>query len=123
MLRILHDLDSRLTDGGKVVSPTHRLHFTPQKHLFSAFGTHFCYKIPHAPLTKMYHYEINCSDCFRQHNLCTDILCVICYMFWPFVHHQVCTFNVDYNTTSTLVSVYSGYVIHCGAMLPCSRQC
>jgi hypothetical protein len=25
-------LDNRLTDGGKVVSPTHRPHFTPQKH-------------------------------------------------------------------------------------------
>jgi hypothetical protein len=25
-------LDNPLTDGGKVVSPTHRPHFTPQKH-------------------------------------------------------------------------------------------
>jgi hypothetical protein len=32
MLRIPHYLDNRLTDGGKVVSPTHRPHFTPQKH-------------------------------------------------------------------------------------------
>jgi hypothetical protein len=37
-----HCLDSRLTDGGKVVSPTHRPHSTPQKHYFSASGTHFC---------------------------------------------------------------------------------
>jgi hypothetical protein len=29
-------LDSRLTDGGEVVSPTHLPHFTPQKHYFSA---------------------------------------------------------------------------------------
>jgi hypothetical protein len=35
-------LDSRLTDGGKVVSPTHRPRSTPQKHYFSAFGPHFC---------------------------------------------------------------------------------
>jgi hypothetical protein len=35
MLRIAHFLDSRLTDGGEVVS------ITPQKHYFSASGTHF----------------------------------------------------------------------------------
>jgi hypothetical protein len=33
MLRIPHCLDSRLTDGGWVVSPTHRPHSTPQKDL------------------------------------------------------------------------------------------
>jgi hypothetical protein len=31
MLRIPHCLDNRLIDGGKVVSPTHQPHFTPQK--------------------------------------------------------------------------------------------
>jgi hypothetical protein len=40
MLRIPHSIDSRLTDGGKVVSPTHWPHSTPQKHYFYAFGTH-----------------------------------------------------------------------------------
>jgi hypothetical protein len=30
MLRIPHFLDIRLTDGGKVVSPTHRYHFPSQ---------------------------------------------------------------------------------------------
>jgi hypothetical protein len=30
MLKIPHGLDNRLTDGGKVVSPTHPPHFTPQ---------------------------------------------------------------------------------------------
>jgi hypothetical protein len=34
MLRIPHCLDNRLTDGGKVVSPTHPPHFTPQKHYY-----------------------------------------------------------------------------------------
>jgi hypothetical protein len=34
MLRIPHCLDSQLTDGGKVVSPTHQPHFTPQKHYY-----------------------------------------------------------------------------------------
>jgi hypothetical protein len=29
-------------DGGKVVSPTYQLRSTPQKHYFSASGTHFC---------------------------------------------------------------------------------
>jgi hypothetical protein len=29
-------------NGGKVVSPTHPLHFTPQKHYFYVSGTHFC---------------------------------------------------------------------------------
>jgi hypothetical protein len=43
MLRIPHCLDSRLTDGGKVASPTHQPHFTPQKHYyFYVSGTHFC---------------------------------------------------------------------------------
>jgi hypothetical protein len=45
MLRIPHCLDNRLTDGGKVVSPTHRPQFTPQKHYyFYVSGTHFCYR-------------------------------------------------------------------------------
>jgi hypothetical protein len=42
MLRIPRCLDSRLTYGGEVVSPMHQPHFTPQKHYFSASGTHFC---------------------------------------------------------------------------------
>jgi hypothetical protein len=28
------DLDNRLINGGMIVSPTHRPHFTPQKHDF-----------------------------------------------------------------------------------------
>jgi hypothetical protein len=42
MLRIPHYLDNRLTDGGKVVRPTHQLLSTPQKHHFSASFTNFC---------------------------------------------------------------------------------
>jgi hypothetical protein len=42
MLRIPHCLDRQLTDGAKFVSPTHRPHFTPQKHYFSVSSTHFC---------------------------------------------------------------------------------
>jgi hypothetical protein len=34
MLTIPHCLDNRLIDGGKVVNPTHRPHFTPQNHYF-----------------------------------------------------------------------------------------
>jgi hypothetical protein len=45
MLRIPHCLDSRLTDGGKVVRPKHRLRSIPQKHYFSAFDSHFCYRL------------------------------------------------------------------------------
>jgi hypothetical protein len=37
MLRIPHCLGNRLIDGGKVVSPTHQPHFTPQKHFFLVF--------------------------------------------------------------------------------------
>jgi hypothetical protein len=37
MLRIPHCLDSRLTDGGTVVSPAHRPHFTPHKHFWYSF--------------------------------------------------------------------------------------
>jgi hypothetical protein len=41
--RIPHCLDNHLIDGGKVVSPTHRPHFTPQKHyFFNVSGTDFC---------------------------------------------------------------------------------
>jgi hypothetical protein len=41
MLKIPHCLDSRLTDGGKVVSPTHRLRSTTQKHYFFCFWYSF----------------------------------------------------------------------------------
>jgi hypothetical protein len=40
-LRIPHCLDNRLIDGGKVVSPTHQPHFTPQKHFFLCFRYSF----------------------------------------------------------------------------------
>jgi hypothetical protein len=42
MLRIPHCLDSRLTDGGKIVSPANRQRSTRQKLYFSASGIHFC---------------------------------------------------------------------------------
>jgi hypothetical protein len=46
MLRIPHCLDNRLTDGGKVVSPRHPPHFTPQKHdYFYVSGIHFSYRL------------------------------------------------------------------------------
>jgi hypothetical protein len=45
MSRIPHCIDNRLTDGGKVVGPTHRQHFISQQHSFSASGTHFCYRL------------------------------------------------------------------------------
>jgi hypothetical protein len=45
MLRIPHCLNNRFTDGGKVVSPTHRPLSTPQKYYFSASGTHFCWRL------------------------------------------------------------------------------
>jgi hypothetical protein len=45
MLRIPRFLDSRLTDGGKVVSLTYRPRSAPQKHYFSAPGTHFRYRL------------------------------------------------------------------------------
>jgi hypothetical protein len=44
MLKIPHCQDSRLTDGGKVVSPKHPPHSTPQKH-FSVSGTRFCLRL------------------------------------------------------------------------------
>jgi hypothetical protein len=42
---IPHCLDNRLTDGGKVVSPTHRQRFIPQKHYMYASHTHFCWRL------------------------------------------------------------------------------
>jgi hypothetical protein len=45
MLRIPYCLDTLLTDGGKAVSLTHRQRSTPQKHYFSASGTHFCWRL------------------------------------------------------------------------------
>jgi hypothetical protein len=41
MLGIPHCLDNRLMDGGRVVGPTHRPHFAPQKHFFVS-GIHYC---------------------------------------------------------------------------------
>jgi hypothetical protein len=35
-------LDTRLTDGGEVVSPTHRPSTTPQQNCFPTSDTHFC---------------------------------------------------------------------------------
>jgi hypothetical protein len=40
MLMIPHCIENLFTDGGKVVSPTHRPLSTPQKCYFSASGTH-----------------------------------------------------------------------------------
>jgi hypothetical protein len=46
MLRIPHCLDHRITDGGKVVIPTHQLPFTPHEHYyFSVSGTYFYYRL------------------------------------------------------------------------------
>jgi hypothetical protein len=45
MLRFPHCLDSRLTDGGKFVSLTHRQRSTSESHYFSPSGTHFCWKL------------------------------------------------------------------------------
>jgi hypothetical protein len=45
MLRILHCLDSRLIDGGEIVGLTCQPHSAPQKHNFSASGTHFCLRL------------------------------------------------------------------------------
>jgi hypothetical protein len=43
MLRILHCLDSRLIDGGKVVSLTHQPHFTP--HAYDSLRREVLYNI------------------------------------------------------------------------------
>jgi hypothetical protein len=48
MLRISHCLHNGLTDGGNIVSPTHRPRFAPQKQFFTASGTHF-YERPSEP--------------------------------------------------------------------------
>jgi hypothetical protein len=46
MLRIPQCLDNQLTDGGKIVSTTHRPRSTPQKHYyFYVSGTHFCQRL------------------------------------------------------------------------------
>jgi hypothetical protein len=46
MLRIPHCLDNRLTDGGKIVSPTHPSHFIPQyNYYFSVSAIHFCKRL------------------------------------------------------------------------------
>jgi hypothetical protein len=38
-------VDSRLTDGGKIVSPTHRPRSTTEKPYFSASDIHFCSRL------------------------------------------------------------------------------
>jgi hypothetical protein len=49
MLRIPHCLDNRLTDGGKVVSPTHRPSFTPETLLFLCCWYSFLLEAEYAP--------------------------------------------------------------------------
>jgi hypothetical protein len=49
MSRLPHCLGNRFTDGGTVVSTTHRPRTTPQKHYFSAAGTHFCWRLSKPP--------------------------------------------------------------------------
>jgi hypothetical protein len=41
LLQTPHYFDNQLTGGGKVVSPTHRTRFNPQKYYVSAYGAHF----------------------------------------------------------------------------------
>jgi hypothetical protein len=45
MFRILHCLESQLTDGGKFINPTHQPRFIPHKRYFSASGTDFCQRL------------------------------------------------------------------------------
>jgi hypothetical protein len=45
MLWIPQCLGNRLTDGGKIVSPTHPPHFAPQHYNFSVSGAHFCKRL------------------------------------------------------------------------------
>jgi hypothetical protein len=42
MLMFPHCIDNQLTDGGRLVGPTHWPHSAAQKHYFSTSGTHFC---------------------------------------------------------------------------------
>jgi hypothetical protein len=49
MSRITHCLDSRLTDGGEVVSLNHELRFTSQKHFYSFFGYLFLLEAEEIP--------------------------------------------------------------------------
>jgi hypothetical protein len=90
MLRIAHCLYNRLTDGGKVVSPMHRLHFTPQKHYFSVSGNHFCQRLS-KPQSLMWqeglgkfknspHWVLNLRPSGLQHSaLSTMLLCAHTY--------------------------------------------
>jgi hypothetical protein len=41
----MRDVKDRLTDGGEVVSLTHRTRSIPWKHNLSASGTHFCCRL------------------------------------------------------------------------------
>jgi hypothetical protein len=61
MLKIPHCIDNRLTDGGKVVSPTHWPRSTSQKHYYfyvSVSGTHFCWML-NIYNVGIYHININ----------------------------------------------------------------
>jgi hypothetical protein len=52
MLRIPHCLDSRITDGGKVVNPTHRPRSIHRERYSSVSDIHFCLTLtePHGPV-------------------------------------------------------------------------
>jgi hypothetical protein len=68
MLWIPHCLDSRLTDGGKVVSLTHPPQLTPQKHnYFYVSGTHVCYRLSEVKIY-LIHYRT------RDHPVCSIVV-------------------------------------------------
>jgi hypothetical protein len=56
MLMTPHCLDSRLTDGGMVVSLTHPPHFTPQKH-------YYFYMRLFIPETSFFEVNKTCQEC------------------------------------------------------------
>jgi hypothetical protein len=64
MLRIPHCLDSRLIDGGKVVSLTHRPHITLQKHYYSNAMNLIVVEYPKLTFHRMYALVLFWASCF-----------------------------------------------------------
>jgi hypothetical protein len=67
-------LDNRLTNGVKVVSPTHRPRSTTKKHYFFDFGTHFCYR-PSKPEGLMWKDYVNWKHLFTSSGLEPETAC------------------------------------------------
>jgi hypothetical protein len=110
MLRIPHCLENRLTDGGKVVSPTHRPRSTRQKHYFSGSDTHFCYRLSKTlvrpeGLGKLKEFIHLIEPRTRNLPVCSIIITILYLAYCCFQHETSCAI-MEVKVVTLLVSCF-----------------